>query len=40
MAEAIRDYVNIDDVVDANILVLAGRPRGRQRLQRRRWSRR
>ena len=26
---AIRDYVNIDDVVDANVLVLHGRPRRR-----------
>ncbi len=28
-AEAIRDYVNIDDVVDANVLVLDRRPGGR-----------
>ena len=33
---AIRDYVNIDDVVDANVLVLHGRPRRRAGLQRRR----
>ena len=35
--EDIRDYVNIDDVVDANILVTPRRSRRRQRLQRRRW---
>ena len=33
---AIRDYVNIDDVVDANVLVAAGRPGRRAGLQRRR----
>ena len=37
--EAIRDYVNIHDVVDANELVADGRPRGRPRLQRRRGTR-
>ena len=32
--QAIRDYVNIHDVVDANVLVLDGRPSRRARLQR------
>ncbi len=34
--QAIRDYVNIHDVVDANVLVLDGRARRRPGLQRRR----